>query len=215
MTDRQGVAGQRKETSVFANPFPSEISIRAKRQGLVKRKKNSKALLGSRRLPLEFLSILHPWPFSQGKLSFRRLPTTIPLSPFPPHLQFSFSLQPTLPLDSLLLFLSFFLSPSLVLGRCVPCTTRNAQHSTCGFNLVNAGPRGSAVVSLIPGHFNRSIERALVMHIQCVCSGCMQHVQFHIGRRFHLPLLLFVETRVRRNDKTAGTGGKVVYIERD
>lgn len=112
MTDRQGVAGQRKETSVFANPFPSEISIRAKRQGLVKRKKNSKALLGSRRLPLEFLSILHPWPFSQGKLSFRRLPTTIPLSPFLPHLQFSFSLQPTLPLDSLLLFLSFFLRVS-------------------------------------------------------------------------------------------------------
>lgn len=112
MTDRQGVAGQRKETSVFANPFPSEISIRAKRQGLVKRKKNSKALLGSRRLPLEFLSILHPWPFSQGKLSFRRLPTTIPLSPFPPHLQFSFSLQPTLPFDSLLLFLSFFLRVS-------------------------------------------------------------------------------------------------------
>lgn len=110
MTDRQGVAGQRKETSVFANPFPSEISIRAKRQGLVKRKKNSKALLGSRRLPLEFLSILHPWPFSQGKLSFRWLP--IPLSPFLPHLQFSFSLQPTLPLDSLLLFLSFFLRVS-------------------------------------------------------------------------------------------------------
>lgn len=45
------------------------------------------------------------------------------------------------------------------------------------------------------------------MHIQCVRSGCMQHVQFHIGRRFHLPLLLLVETRVRRNDKTAGTGG--------
>lgn len=211
MTDRQGVAGQRKETSVFANPFPSEISIRAKRQGLVKRKKNSKALLGSRRLPLEFLSILHPWPFSQGKLSFRRSHPSLSL----PSTSSIFFLPSTDPPSRLPPPLSFFLSPSLVLGRCVPCTTRNAQHSTCGFNLVNAGPRGSAVVSLIPGHFNRSIERALVMHIQCVRSGCMQHVQFHIGRRFHLPLLLLVETRVRRNDKIAGMGGKVVYIERD
>lgn len=50
------------------------------------------------------------------------------------------------------------------------------------------------------------------MHIQCVRSGCMQHVQFHIGRRFHLPLLLLVETRVRRNDKTAGTGGWEVKL---
>lgn len=122
VTDRQGVAGQRKETSVFANPFPSEISIRAKRQGLVKRKKNSKALLGSRRLPLEFLSILHPWPFSQAKLSFRRLPTTIPLSPFPPHLQFSFSLQPPSRLPPLSFFLRVSFSAVVFLA---PLETRS------------------------------------------------------------------------------------------
>lgn len=87
-----------------------------------------------------------------------------------------------------------FLFLSLLEGnakrRCLP--------ATCGFNLVNAGSHSSPVVSLIPGHFNRSVERASLcrIHIQCTLLGQPSHlfnIQFHI--RWFIDLVILVRTR--------------------
>lgn len=178
-----------RKRRVFANPSVRNLSIQA---GIGEKRKEK--FESSFRLPLEFLSILHP--FSQGKLSFHPSPSTS-------SSQFSFS-----PILSL--------SQRLVPDRCVPCTTtRNAQHSTCGFNLVNAGPRGSAVVSLIPGHFNRSIERALVMpdaYTMCFARGACSTFNFILGGGSILVERACFDEMIKL---VGGREGKVVYTERD